>query len=162
MREKSAVAQYEKVQAILMYLANTNQPKTNRDIADDVTDISISNVHKLMVQLIEAGYVYTLIEDEGCHKRYYATNRTIELYGTAQRTVDKPKPKYRNTGYGKEKLCSECEEYYPLNEQFFYRCARGKQAGAVIRYEGKCIPCYNARKAQYRLKSKQRKEFNHE
>lgn len=64
------------------------------------------------------------------------------------------KPKYINNGYGKEKLCLHCGEYYLLNDDNFYRTSKSKQAHYVVIYESCCKPCYNYRKAQYRAKAK--------
>lgn len=72
-------------------------------------------------------------------------------------TTDK-KPVYINRGYGKEKLCKHCDDYYPMNEDFFYRLSPSSQSKYVISYENICIPCYNYRKAQYRAKAKLKKE----
>lgn len=60
------------------------------------------------------------------------------------------KPKFINKGYGKEKLCSHCDDYFLLNDHNFYRVSPSSQPTHIVVYESCCKPCYNFRKAQYR------------
>lgn len=73
-------------------------------------------------------------------------------------TKVKDKPRFINRGYGKEMICTNCTEYYPLNSNFFYARPPSSQRGLTIVYEGLCIPCYNERKRKYRLKALERKK----
>lgn len=69
------------------------------------------------------------------------------------------KPKIINRGYGDEKLCLECDEYFPLTEDFFYYVAPSKD----LRYfKSICIPCYNYRQSKYKAKAKLNKEQTHD
>lgn len=154
---KSAVHQYLKVRDVLIYLANSKQPKTIRDITDNVASISMANVRIMMNQLAAEGLVFNSSEAKGFHHRYYATEQTIELYGEPMEKPEKPKPRFINRGYGKEKLCIKCGEYYPCTEEYFYLRPPSQQNGLTITYEGMCIPCYNERKAIYRARSKAKK-----
>lgn len=74
------------------------------------------------------------------------------------------KPRRINRGYGVEKLCTGCDEYFPENREYFYKVSPSSQPTHVTAYENICIPCYNARKRKYKLEAKQRKqqkELNH-
>ena len=49
--------------------------------------------------------------------------------------VEQPKPKYIETELGREKLCICCDEYYPLDDEFFYHQMKKTKTGLSKRYE---------------------------
>lgn len=56
-------------------------------------------------------------------------------------------PKFIETELGKEKLCIECQEYWPLDKEFWftYRNKLNKQGIRTIGYEAACKCCYKIR-----------------
>lgn len=56
------------------------------------------------------------------------------------------KPKYIETELGREKLCIECQEYWPLDDEFWgHRNVKLLSGEMSKRYEPACKGCYNAR-----------------
>ena len=51
------------------------------------------------------------------------------------------KPKYIETELGREKLCIRCDEYFPLDDEFFFHRIR-KDRGNQKQYESVCKACY--------------------
>lgn len=47
------------------------------------------------------------------------------------------------TELGTEKQCSGCQEFYPLDRQFWYRHGRDKHGN--VRYEERCKACWEER-----------------
>ena len=73
-------------------------------------------------------------------------------------------PKYIETELGKEKLCIECQEYWPLDEEFWWtRKNKSIKDPNGVRYEAACKCCYNVRyrpghvKGTYKVKSQHEK-----
>lgn len=154
---KSSVDHYEKVLHVLMYLANSNQPRSNKDIEDLVLDINICNIRRLMQQLCAKGYVIDYANGKGTKHRYVASKRTIELYGDPSKYIEPPtvQPKYIDRGLGTEKLCNLCKEYFPCTDDYFYRNPPSHKSAIGTNHEGSCKTCSNLRKAQYRAKQKE-------
>lgn len=159
---KSCVDHYKKVLHVLLYLANAQQPKTIREIAADVLNLSVSNIRIMMNQLLAEGYVIDFSPQPGAKHRYLASNTTRALYGTPLEVSLTPKPKFIETQYGTEKLCNQCNKYFPNTTEYFYALPPSKVYNRNNTLNGCCISCYKIRSAQYRLKAKQRKESNHE
>ena len=66
---------------------------------------------------------------------------------------DIQKPKYIETELGREKLCIECGEYWPLDDEFwFHRNAKLLSGATSKRYEAACKCCYNIRYRPQRIK----------
>lgn len=73
------------------------------------------------------------------------------------------KPKYIETELGREKLCIECQEYWPLGDEFWWhrneKLANGEK---TKRYESACKCCYNVRYKPWKVKNKNRIRSMHE
>lgn len=54
------------------------------------------------------------------------------------------KPKYIYTELGKEKLCIQCEEYYPSDTEFFYGVGRYTIKGVQL-LDARCKACYKSK-----------------
>lgn len=61
--------------------------------------------------------------------------------------LEQPKPKYIQTDLGKEKLCIECGEYWPLDHEFWFTYSgKPKRDGTKSTcYEAACKSCYHIR-----------------
>ncbi|MDO7243103.1 hypothetical protein Q5M44_00965 [Acinetobacter pittii] len=68
--------------------------------------------------------------------------------------TNSPLPKTIQTELGTEKLCIQCNEYFPLDEEFFWRSGSKRKDGSSIF----CATC----KACYDIRYKRRKHKNHE
>lgn len=57
------------------------------------------------------------------------------------------KPKFIETELGKEKLCIQCQEYWPLDSEFWfsYKGKPKKDGSKSINYESACKCCYYIR-----------------
>ena len=77
-------------------------------------------------------------------------------------------PKFIETELGKEKLCIECQEYWPLDNEFWftYRNKPNKHGERTIGYESACKCCYadrykpGKRKGTNSVKSYHEKELS--
>lgn len=73
------------------------------------------------------------------------------------------KPKYIETELGREKLCIECQEYWPLDDEFWWhRNVKLASGEKVKRYESACKCCYNVRYKPGKVKNKNRIRSMHE
>lgn len=53
-------------------------------------------------------------------------------------------PKYKETELGTEKICIECEEYFPADTEFFWATGRNRKDGSV-QIVAACKCCYDIR-----------------
>ena len=79
-------------------------------------------------------------------------NKTIDW-------VAEPKPRLIQTELGTEKLCLCCEDYYPMDDEFFYPKRRKTASGVKYEYEAVCKACYPTHynkqtSGRYKAKSK--------
>lgn len=64
-------------------------------------------------------------------------------------------PKYIETELGREKLCIECNEYWPLDDEFWsHRIAVLTHGNTSKRYESACKCCYSIRYRPHKVKTK--------
>ncbi len=71
-------------------------------------------------------------------------------------------PKFIETELGTEKLCIECQEYWPLDNEFWftYRNKPNKKGERTIGYEAACKCCYDIRyRPQHRKGTSQVKSY---
>ncbi|MDG9859399.1 hypothetical protein N5J48_04330 [Acinetobacter ursingii] len=74
------------------------------------------------------------------------------------------KPKLIQTELGTEKLCIECDEYWPLDSEFWftYKNKPKKDGSISIGYEAACKCCYSIRYRPHVVKGKNIIRSNHE
>ncbi len=65
------------------------------------------------------------------------------------------KPKFIETELGKEKLCIQCQEYWPLDAEFWftYKGKPKKDGTKTLCYEAACKCCYYTRYKPHRQQS---------
>ncbi|MDM1736679.1 hypothetical protein HX112_08985 [Acinetobacter towneri] len=65
------------------------------------------------------------------------------------------KPKFIETELGKEKLCIQCQEYWPLDAEFWftYKGKPKKDGTKTLCYEAACKCCYSTRYKPHRQQS---------
>lgn len=56
-----------------------------------------------------------------------------------------PLPKKIQTELGTEKLCIECQDYYPLDDEFFWFQWSNRNGKKVKQYSATCKACYDVR-----------------
>lgn len=72
-------------------------------------------------------------------------------------------PKYIETELGTEKLCIQCNEYWPLDEEFWWkRKNKSKVDPDRVVYEAACICCYDIRYRPHRVKGTNKIKSTHE
>lgn len=72
-------------------------------------------------------------------------------------------PKYIETELGKEKLCIECQEYWSLDEEFWWtRKNKSIKDPNGVKYEAACKGCYNVRYRPERIKGTYNVKSQHE
>lgn len=73
------------------------------------------------------------------------------------------KPKYIETELGREKLCIHCNEYWPLDDEFFFSGKRKLVNGTYAKqYEATCKCCYKLRYKPHLIKGVNRIKSNYE
>ncbi|AOA57559.1 hypothetical protein BFG52_03790 [Acinetobacter larvae] len=70
-----------------------------------------------------------------------------------QNATVKKLPKYIETELGTEKLCIHCNEYWPLDSEFYFTY-RNRHQPEKIYYEAACKCCYDLRYRPNRNKNK--------
>lgn len=75
-----------------------------------------------------------------------------------QSQIKDKKPKFIETELGTEKLCIQCQEYWPLDSEFWfqYKGKPKKDGSKTICYEAACKSCYYIRykpNRQFRTKN---------
>ncbi len=78
--------------------------------------------------------------------------------------VTEKKPKFIETELGAEKLCIECQEYWPLDNEFWFthRNKPNKQGVRTIGYEAACKCCYDIRYRPHHNKGTNQIRSKHE
>ncbi|WP_218951552.1 hypothetical protein [Acinetobacter sp. YH12023] len=81
---------------------------------------------------------------------------TLAIKNLTTQNESNLKPKFIETELGKEKLCIQCDEYWPLDDEFWftYRNKPNKNGERTIGYEAACKCCYNLRYRPERIKNK--------
>lgn len=64
--------------------------------------------------------------------------------------------KFIYTELGKEKLCIECQSYFPLDEEFFYWQWANNKHGKYKRFTATCKGCYDIRYRPWRLQRRKK------
>ena len=73
------------------------------------------------------------------------------------------KPKFIETELGREKLCKHCQEYWPVDSEFWYMIKDTLKDGTVVqRPDSACKGCYDKVYRQNRAKRQNNKRPFHE
>lgn len=73
------------------------------------------------------------------------------------------KPRYIFTDLGKEKLCKHCQEYWPVDSEFWFMVkAKLKDGSVVHRPDSACKGCYDNTYRPDLSKGKYQKRSSHE
>ncbi|ENU55579.1 hypothetical protein [Acinetobacter baumannii] len=73
------------------------------------------------------------------------------------------KPRYIFTDLGKEKLCKHCQEYWPVDSEFWFMVkAKLKNGSVVHRPDSACKGCYDNTYRPDLSKGKYQKRSSHE
>ncbi|AXY60210.1 hypothetical protein CDG61_09335 [Acinetobacter sp. WCHAc010052] len=76
---------------------------------------------------------------------------------------DLKKPKYIETESGREKLCIQCGDYWPLDDEFWFsRNVKLPDGKISMRYVSACKSCYDIRYRPGRIKGKNNIRSKHE
>lgn len=84
-------------------------------------------------------------------------------YGSGCQEAQAAKPRYIYTDLGKEKLCKHCQEYWPVDSEFWFMVKAKRKDGSVVhRPDSACKGCYDSTYRPNLSKGKYQKRSNHE
>lgn len=92
-----------------------------------------------------------------------STFKSSEFVTPKVQHAQSAKPRYIFTDLGKEKLCKHCEEYWPVDSEFWFMVkAKLKDGSVVHRPDSACKGCYESTYRPNLTKGKYQKRSSHE
>ncbi|MDH2493673.1 hypothetical protein QDR31_01015 [Acinetobacter baumannii] len=89
-----------------------------------------------------------------------STSKSLEVIAPKEQQA---KPRYIFTDLGKEKLCKHCQEYWPVDSEFWFMVkAKLKDGSVVHRPDSACKGCYDHTYRPNLSKGKYQKRSSHE
>ena len=78
------------------------------------------------------------------YSREISTFKSSEAIAPKELQAQSAKPRYIFTELGKEKLCKHCQEYWPIDSEFWFMVkAKLKDGSVVLRPDSACKGCYD-------------------
>ncbi|BCR40509.1 TPA: hypothetical protein JIU70_17395 [Acinetobacter baumannii] len=97
------------------------------------------------------------------YSREISTFKSSEAIAPKELQAQSAKPRYIFTELGKEKLCKHCQEYWPIDSEFWFMVkAKLKDGSVVLRPDSACKGCYDNAYRPNLSKGKYQKRSNHE
>jgi len=92
-----------------------------------------------------------------------STFKNAEAVSPNEHQEQSAKPRYIYTDLGKEKLCKHCQEYWPVDSEFWFMVkAKLKDGSVVHRPDSACKGCYDNTYRPNLSKAKYQKRSSHE
>lgn len=92
-----------------------------------------------------------------------STSKSSEVVAPKQQQAQTAKPRYIFSDLGKEKLCKHCQEYWPVDSEFWFMVkAKLKDGSVVHRPDSACKGCYDNTYRPHLSKGKYQKRSSHE
>lgn len=92
-----------------------------------------------------------------------STFKSSEAIAAKKLQTQSAKPRYIFTELGKEKLCKHCQEYWPVDSEFWFMVkAKLKDGSVVHRPDSACKGCYDNTYRPNLSKNKYQKRSSHE
>ncbi|MDV7581564.1 hypothetical protein R4795_15155 [Acinetobacter baumannii] len=89
--------------------------------------------------------------------------KSSETVTPKEQQAQSAKPRYIFTELGKEKLCKHCQEYWPVDSEFWFMVkAKLKDGSVVQRPDSACKGCYDSTYRPNLSKGKYQKRSSHE
>ncbi|ASO71059.1 MULTISPECIES: hypothetical protein [Acinetobacter calcoaceticus/baumannii complex] len=97
------------------------------------------------------------------NSRETSTFKSSESVAPKEQQAQAAKPRYIYTDLGKEKLCKHCQEYWPVDSEFWFMVkAKLKDGSVVHRPDSACKGCYDSTYRPNLSKGKYQKRSSHE
>ena len=97
------------------------------------------------------------------NSRETSTFKSSESVTLKEEQAQSAKPRYIYTDLGKEKLCKHCQEYWPVDSEFWFMVkAKLKDGSVVLRPDSACKGCYDNAYRPNLSRSKYQKRSSHE
>ncbi|HCU74642.1 MAG TPA: hypothetical protein DGS69_03225 [Acinetobacter baumannii] len=97
------------------------------------------------------------------NSRETSTFKSSESVTLKEQQAQSAKPRYIYTDLGKEKLCKHCQEYWPVDSEFWFMVkAKLKDGSVVLRPDSACKGCYDNAYRPNLSRSKYQKRSSHE
>lgn len=92
-----------------------------------------------------------------------STSKSFEVIAPKEQQAQSAKPRYIFTDLGKEKLCKHCQEYWPVDSEFWFMVkAKLKDGSVVLRPDSACKGCYDNAYRPNLSRGKYQKRSSHE
>lgn len=97
------------------------------------------------------------------YSREISTFKSSEAIAHKELQAQSAKPRYIFTELGKEKLCKHCQEYWPIDSEFWFMVkAKLKDGSVVLRPDSACKGCYDNAYRPNLSRGKYQKRSSHE
>ncbi|MFG4391852.1 hypothetical protein ACF0A1_01710 [Acinetobacter baumannii] len=97
------------------------------------------------------------------YSREISTFKSSEAIAPKELQAQSAKPRYIFTELGKEKLCKHCQEYWPIDSEFWFMVkAKLKDGSVVLRPDSACKGCCDNAYRPNLSRGKYQKRSSHE
>ncbi|HHP0283957.1 hypothetical protein [Acinetobacter baumannii] len=104
--------------------------------------------------------IFAMLQSNSMEK---STSKSPEAVAPKELHAQSTKPRYIFTELGKEKLCKHCQEYWPVDSEFWFMVKAKRKDGSVVhRPDSACKGCYDITYRPNLSKGKYQKRSNHE
>ncbi|WP_046033954.1 hypothetical protein [Acinetobacter baumannii] len=104
--------------------------------------------------------IFAMLQSNSMEK---STSKSPETVAPKELQAQSAKPRYIFTELGKEKLCKHCQEYWPVDSEFWFMVKAKRKDGSVVhRPDSACKGCYDITYRPNLSKGKYQKRSNHE
>lgn len=104
--------------------------------------------------------IFAMLQSNSMEK---STSISPETFAPKELQAQSAKPRYIFTELGKEKLCKHCQEYWPVDSEFWFMVKAKRKDGSVVhRPDSACKGCYDSIYRPNLSKGKYQKRSSHE
>ncbi|MCL6164819.1 hypothetical protein [Acinetobacter baumannii] len=104
--------------------------------------------------------IFAMLQSNSRETSTFTSSETVTL---KEQQAQSAKPKYIFTELGKEKLCKHCQEYWPVDSEFWFMVKAKRKDGSIVhRPDSACKGCYDSTYRPNLSKGKYQKRSNHE
>ncbi|MFN1752835.1 hypothetical protein ACK13T_06930 [Acinetobacter baumannii] len=104
--------------------------------------------------------IFAMLQSNSMEK---STSKSPETVAPKELQAQSAKPRYIFTELWKEKLCKHCQEYWPVDSEFWFMVKAKRKDGSVVhRPDSACKGCYDSIYRPNLSKGKYQKRSSHE
>lgn len=104
--------------------------------------------------------IFAMLQSNSRETSTFKSSETVTL---KEQQAQSAKPRYIFTELRKEKLCKHCQEYWPVDSEFWFMVKAKRKDGSVVhRPDSACKGCYDITYRPNLSKGKYQKRSNHE